>query len=98
MEVVLWAVVMVLGVGFAILAYEFWGLPRRRHRVIVSMRDPRMPSISGVLWGRRGRWLLLRNCHLLEGAKATPTPIDGEITLDRDVVAFLQVPDGAIKR
>lgn len=95
MEVALWAVVMVLGIGFAILAYEFWGLPRRRHRVIVNFVDQRVPSIDGVLWQRRGRWLVLRDCYLLETAKATPTRVDGEVTLDRAAVLFLQVPGDA---
>jgi hypothetical protein len=91
-EVALWAVVMVLGVGFAILAYEFWGLPRRRHRVYVNFRDPTAATIDGILWQRRGRWLVLRDCFLLETAKATPTRIDGEVIIDQSYVSFLQVP------
>lgn len=92
MEVALWAVVMALGVGFAILAYEFWGLPRRRHRVLVNFRDPTAPALDGILWQRRGRWLVMRDCFLLETAKATPTRIDGEVIIDQSYVSFLQVP------
>jgi hypothetical protein len=94
---VLCALVAVLAVGFAILAYEWWGLPRRRHRVIVNFRDEKAPSIAGILWQRRGRWLVLRDCYLLETAKATPTRIDGEVTLDRGLVLFLQIPDGPLR-
>lgn len=93
MVVALWAVVMVLGIGWLILAYEFWGLPRRRHRVIVNFRELHAASVEGILWQRRGRWLILRDCVLLETAKATPTRIDGEVTIDHDRVLFLQVPD-----
>lgn len=92
MAVALWAVVVTLGVGFVILAYEFWGLPRRRCRVIVSFRDVTAPAIEGVLWQRRGRWLILRDCYLLETARATPTRVDGEMTIDRERVQFLQIP------
>lgn len=81
-----------MSIGYAILAYEFWGLPRRRHRVIVNFQNLTAPSIDGILWQRRGRWLILRDCYLLETAKQTPTRIDGEVTLDRAMVLFLQVP------
>jgi hypothetical protein len=95
---VLGALLAVLAVGFGVLAVEFWGLPRRRHRVIVNFRDQTAPSISGILWLRRGRWLLLRDCYLLETAKQAPTRIDGEVTLDRASVLFIQVPDGPLRR
>lgn len=92
MEVALWAVVMALGVGFAILAYEFWGLPRRRHRVLLNFREAHQPAIEGVLWGRRGRWLIMRDCYLIETAKQSPTRIDGETMIDADRILFLQIP------
>jgi hypothetical protein len=92
MVIALWAAVVVLVILCAILAYEFWGLPRRRHRVIVNFKDATAASIEGVLWLRRGRWLLLKDCYLLETAKQTPTRIDGEVTVDRAAVLFLQIP------
>jgi hypothetical protein len=92
-EVALWAVILVLSIGCVILAYEFWGLPRRRHRVIVNFRELHAPSIEGILWQRRGRWLILRDCVLLESAKERPTRVDGEVTIDHERVLFLQVPD-----
>jgi hypothetical protein len=90
--IALWAAVFVMAIGFAILAYEFWGLPRRRYRVLVNFRDPTAPALDGILWQRRGRWLVMRDCALLETAKATPTRVDGEVILDRSLVLFLQVP------
>lgn len=95
---VVWGVVAVLLVGWGVLAYEWWGLPRRRARVILNFRDPTAPSLSGILWQRRGRWLVLRDCALLETAKQAPTRIDGEVVLDRATVLFLQVPDGQGRR
>lgn len=94
----LFALVAVLAIGWAVIAYEWWGLPRRRHRVILNFRDLHAPSISGILWQRRGRWLVLRNCHLLEHAKQAPTPIDGEVVIDSGTVLFLQAPDSPIRR
>lgn len=92
-----WGVVAVLCVGWGVLAYEWWGLPARRRRVIVNFRDQTAPSLDGILWQRRGRWLVLRDCYLLETAKQTPTRVDGEVTLDRSQVLFLQV-SGDVRR
>lgn len=93
-----WGVVAVLLVGWGVLGYEWWGLPRRRARVIVNFSQPATPAIEGVLWQRRGRWLVLKDCWLLETARADPTRIDGEVVLDRQSVLFLQVAERPVRR
>lgn len=90
-----WGIVAVLSIGWGVLAYEWWGLPRRRTRVIVTFRDEKAPSLEAILWQRRGRWLVFRDCYLLEAAKQAPTRLDGEVTLDRAQVLFLQMPGDA---
>ena len=83
----------VLGVVSAALtlAYEWWGMPRLRRRVLVTFRDPAAPSLDGILWQRRGRWIVLREVSVIDGVKQVPTRLDGEVTIDRDAVLFLQV-------
>ena len=87
------ATIGVVGVliGALTLAYEWWGMPRLRRRVIVTFRDPAAPALDGILWQRRGRWLVLREVSVIDGVKLAPTRLDGEITIDRDAVLFLQV-------
>jgi len=89
------ATVGVVGVlvGALTLAYEWWGMPRLRRRVLVTFRDPVAPSLDGILWQRRGRWLVLREVSVIDGTNRTPTRLDGEVTIDRDAVLFLQVSD-----
>lgn len=87
------ATVGVLGLvaGALTLAYEWWGMPRLRQRVLVTFRDPAAPTLDGILWQRRGRWLVLRDVSAIDGVKRTPTRLDGEVTIDRDAILFLQV-------
>ncbi len=47
-------------------------------------------ALSGALWQSRGPWLTLRRASLLQ-AGAPATPIDGEVVVSRDNVAFTQV-------
>lgn len=59
-----------------------------RRRVLVSLRSGR--ALTGLLWARRGRCLVLKSAELLEpGAEAVP--MDGDVILDRDQVEYVQV-------
>jgi hypothetical protein len=58
--------------------------------VIVNLTDDDT-AIRGVLWRSRGPWLVLRDVAILKGG-VPPTPVDGEIVVHREHVAFLQVP------
>jgi hypothetical protein len=57
--------------------------------VIVNLTE-KDTAIQGVLWSSRGAWLTIRDAKLLI-SHGSPAPIDGEIVLHRDKVAFLQV-------
>jgi hypothetical protein len=48
-------------------------------------------AIDGILWDDRGRLLVLRDANLhSEGGSA---PLDGEVIIERDRIAFVQVVD-----
>lgn len=46
-------------------------------------------SFRGLLWERRGGFLVLRNAELLAGDGSTP--LDGDTLIPDDVVDFVQV-------
>jgi hypothetical protein len=83
--------VLGLVAGALTLVYEWWGMPRLRKRVLVTFRDPAAPALDGILWQRRGRWLVLRDVSAIDGVKRPPTRLDGEVTIDRDAILFLQM-------
>lgn len=58
--------------------------------VIVTPKSDQASAIKGVLWQYRRRWLVLREPVLLRPA-TPPTPLDGELVMHRDNVAYLQV-------
>ncbi len=57
-----------------------------RRRVVVNLGDD---AISGVLWARRGRLLVLRDARIMQPGRE-PVPMDGEVVIDRDQVRFVQ--------
>lgn len=59
-----------------------------RRRVVVELVTEQ--TIAGVMWTRRGRTLVLKNCELL-ASNASPVPMDGDVIVDRDQVAWVQV-------
>lgn len=70
-------------------AWWWMALPTPREVVVLNFRQPHTPPMEGVLITRRGRWLVLRNCRLLE---REPAPIDGEVTVDQASILFIQRP------
>ena len=59
-----------------------------RRRVIVTLTTGRI--FEGVVWAKRGPWVVLRDAHLIEGGR--PVPIDGECVLDVSLIEFTQLP------
>jgi len=59
-------------------------------RVIVNLRGADAPAFRGVLWQRRGGYLVLRNVELLK-ARGEVVPLDGEVVIFQENVSFLQV-------
>ncbi len=57
-------------------------------QVIVNTRTER--AFKGVLWQRRGGYLVLRNAELLKG-RGEVVPMDGEVLIDERSVDFIQV-------
>lgn len=59
-------------------------------RVIVNLKGAEAPAFRGVLWQRRGRYLVLRNAEMLK-ARGEVTPVDGELVIPVENVSFMQV-------
>ena len=57
-------------------------------RVIVNTKTDR--TFRGVLWRRRGGYLVLRNAELLKG-RGEIVPVDGEVVIPAENVDFMQV-------
>ena len=58
-----------------------------RRRVLVNLRSG--SAVTGLLWSRRGRVLVLKSAELLEQGSA-PVVMDGDVILDRDQVEYVQ--------
>jgi hypothetical protein len=58
--------------------------------VLVNLVHDRDSALQGVLWQSRGAWLVLRNVSVIK-TQAPPTPVDGDVVIHRDHVAFIQV-------
>lgn len=59
-----------------------------RQRVLVALRSGR--AVTGVLWARRGRSLVLKSAEMLEPGQEAIL-MDGDVVLDRDQVEYVQV-------
>ena len=57
-------------------------------KIIVNTKTGK--AFRGVLWRKRGRYLVLREAELLKPSGET-TPMDGELLIFRNNVDFLQV-------
>lgn len=88
MELVLFVVCLVLALTLGICVVEVYGFPRRRHAVLVQLHGNE-GTLRGVLWARKGRWLVLKDAHLLR-ANGESLPADGEVLVDRSQVSFIQ--------
>jgi len=58
---------------------------------IVNLRSG--TAFRGVVWGRRGPWLVLRNCEVLSerGAPVKRSGVDGEVAVLVSEVDFVQI-------
>lgn len=81
--------------ALALTAREVWAFPRLRRRCLLNLQGPNGDALEGVLWARRGPWLVLKDCRLIH-AGAGPTeaaapPADGEVLIECRQVLFVQV-------
>lgn len=56
--------------------------------VIVNLKTG--AAFRGVVWRRRGPFLVLRNTTMLRNRQEA-TPVDGEVVVDRAEIEFIQV-------
>lgn len=68
-----------------------WRRTALRRRVVLNMTTGQ--AFRGVLWAKRGPLVVLRAVTLLE--HGNEIVFDGELVVERDKVAFLQVFEGA---
>lgn len=61
---------------------------RLRRRVVVTLLDD--SALIGVLWARRGRFLVLRGYQVVEVGRE-PVSADGEAVVHRDQIRYVQV-------
>jgi hypothetical protein len=57
-------------------------------RVVVNVKSG--TALRGLLWERRGGYLVLREAELLVPRQA-PTSMDGEVAIPAEAVDFIQV-------
>lgn len=68
------------------MAWSYGKLAMNR-RIMVNLTNG--TAIDGVLWGDRGRLIVVRDANLhSEGGSA---PLDGEVIIERERIAFVQV-------
>jgi len=76
----------------ACAAFAWWSRGRRlayRKRVLVNLRDG--SAFDGVLWSRTGAYLVLRSAVVIEPG-GEPTPVNGDVLVERERVAWVQAP------
>jgi len=59
-------------------------------QVIVNMNTRGDEAFKGLLWQRRGEYLVLRQAVMLRG-RGEGTALDGEVAIPASNVAFIQV-------
>jgi hypothetical protein len=71
---------------------QFWlaRIPCLHRRIIVTLDDRQENSIDGVLFDKRGGWLVLKDARLLQ-ANRPPVPMDGDVVIECAKVSFIQV-------
>lgn len=65
--------------------------PTLRDAIVNTKRGG--PSFRGVIWERRGGYLILRNAEMLK-ARGESIPIDGEALIPVADIEFVQLPRG----
>lgn len=65
-------------------------MPAISRTVLINIRSDESAALRGVLWEMRDGWLVLKSAHALR-ANVEPAPVDGDVLIHRDNVAFIQV-------
>lgn len=59
-----------------------------RDRVLVNLQNG--DALTGLLWQRRGRLMVIRDASVMTPVLREPRRIDGDAIVDRDQVTFVQ--------
>lgn len=70
--------------------WRWWRQPPLLRVVLVNQKHDSQEAVRGALWQRRGPWLVLRDAAIVR-AHGEPQPIDGDVFIPVENVAFLQV-------
>ena len=70
---------------------RYWQAPFLLRVCLVTTKSDPESAFRGVLWRERGPWLVMRAASLIKSTGAPPVPIDGEIVIHRDNLAFIQI-------
>lgn len=79
-------------VAVLLLAYRPGRRLALRQRVLVNLIDGK--ALHGVLWARRGGYLVLKDATLHVPGAEFPAPMQGEVLVERDRVDFVQISGG----
>lgn len=67
----------------------WWSRWPVRDRVLVNLDDGR--AFDAILYAKRGPLLVLVDARLIEPGNPEPVAVDGEVVIERNRVAFIQV-------
>lgn len=87
-------IAVVAGTVLALAAYaavDLWARRRLAVRRRVMVTTIPGAAFHGILWARRGPWLILRDVTVHADGEAVPA--DGEVIIDRRIVLFVQAVD-----
>lgn len=79
---------LALAVALVVAAAAWLHPLRPRRRVLVTLLDD--SALAGVLWSRRGPYLVLRGFQVVEAGQA-PVAADGEAVVHRGQIRYVQV-------
>lgn len=68
----------------------WWRCPAILKEVIINLTYDHEVAYQGVLFACNGAWLTFKSVSVLRG-REQPAPMDGDMVVHREQIAFLQV-------
>lgn len=84
-------VLLALSVIFYTVTEHYGQRVAAKRRVVINLVDDR--AITGVLWRRHRRLVVMRGAELVEPGRE-PVPMDGDVVIERDRISFTQIVGG----
>jgi len=69
----------------------WWRPPAYLQRVIVNFTHTESEALEGILYRKRGPWLILRQASALKAGEPPRPMVPDEVHIPQDRIAFLQV-------